>query len=713
VIDLQPFAFEYVRFADRVGASVGGLDGVENLLTVVLLSVSVALALMSGRRLASAWVFCGAMLVSLFLVRLPMFLPLLRDPDEAQVLSGARRLLHDPVFWRSVDGATNGPLNHYLLLSMRLVGLPLNLATARFANVLTWWGAIVFLYLTARLVLPEWAARLSVLPALLAAMQFRYDEFIQYSSEALPVLLIACAVWLLARCYLAATSKPWTWLSLGLVLASLPFSKLQALPIAAILGAAALASVYITDPKIGKRKAVLWLVAGGLLVLLSLLAFLAGFGLFHDFYESYVVSNLSYTNQAVVHWSPASFFDFVFQYPEVSRYLSWMAAFVGVAVLYGLWQKERRPSAAVWLAVGLLAASVYAVYRPGRSFQHYLLFLFFPVNLAAILGLASILRRSGRSVACGAVFSALTLAIPAFLGATGTGNSMGPFTGAPKKIVSSASRRLNELAEPGAPMVVWGWEPALYLLTDTVPGVRDLQTGKEIEVGPQREYYRRRFLHDLTAEPPQVFADAVGPGRFGYQDRATEGYESMPELREYIDAHYDLTDDLQNIRLFARRGSVTAPPEKPVMPPVAIRCGGDAVQDPDGRQWGRDAFFYGGAALAVPPNGGLNLSPIYLAERSCRQSCEYVIPVPNGTYLVKIHFIELSYAAPGARVFDVVVDNSPVLSGFDIFREAGVGRPLDREAETVATHGRITIGLLPKIAEAKINAIEILPRVRP
>ena len=36
------------------------------------------------------------------------------NPDESQLLAGALTLTRDPVFWRSVDGTTSGPLNFYL-----------------------------------------------------------------------------------------------------------------------------------------------------------------------------------------------------------------------------------------------------------------------------------------------------------------------------------------------------------------------------------------------------------------------------------------------------------------------------------------------------------------------------------------------------------------------------------------------------------------------
>src|SRR4051812_48242905 len=47
------------------------------------------------------------------------------NPDESQFVAGAITLTKDPVFWRSVDGTTSGPLNFYVLLPLHWLGLPL------------------------------------------------------------------------------------------------------------------------------------------------------------------------------------------------------------------------------------------------------------------------------------------------------------------------------------------------------------------------------------------------------------------------------------------------------------------------------------------------------------------------------------------------------------------------------------------------------------
>ena len=43
--------------------------------------------------------------------------------DESQMLSQGMKFLVDPMPWRSVDGATSGPLNSYIISLLLLVGI--------------------------------------------------------------------------------------------------------------------------------------------------------------------------------------------------------------------------------------------------------------------------------------------------------------------------------------------------------------------------------------------------------------------------------------------------------------------------------------------------------------------------------------------------------------------------------------------------------------
>jgi hypothetical protein len=353
------------------------------------------------------------------------------------------------------------------------------------------------------------------------------------------------------------------------------------------------------------------------------------------------------------------------------------------------------------VASGLLLASLYAAYQPGRPFPHYLLLLLLPVTLGAAAALGAALKHGKRPALVAGGFLTLTVAAPVFQGMLQSGgDSLAALAASPLAMAAPITGRLSAWARPGDAMAIWGWAPELYVLTGTVHATRDGHTQRQIEDAPQREYYRARFVSDLRAHPPVVFADAVGPYRLTYQDRASQGYETVPALREFVEANYELRDDVQCVRVFVRRGAREATRQAPARAPLAIACGG-----------ADDRFFYGGAPLEFREE---NAPAGYRTARFCRSTCEYSIPLENGPYRARLRFIELIYPAAGARTFDVTVNQQAVLSGFDIFREAGgTGRPLVREMPVEVKDGRLTIGFVPKSREALVSAIEIEPLTSP
>jgi Malectin domain len=666
-LDLAGIAGAYTRGV----AGLGSVDVFTNLLSLLFLCACLAFALRGSGAL-----FSGALLISAMVVRLPTFLPILANPDEASMLAGARRLFYDPIFWRSVDGATTGPLDYYALAALRAIGLPLDFATARVANVLCMWGAMVFLWLAARSIMPEWAARISVLPWLAALLGFRFGEFLQYSSECVPLLLGSLAIWLLFR---------QRWFTLGLVVACLPLAKLQAAPLAVVLGIAAITRLWR-----GGRNPAIRFAGGCVSVLLTLSILLTAFGVWRDFYESYVRSNWTYANRPEVEWTLPQFSSFVFR-SEFGRFVGWMSLWI---LPVAAWR--RRVSREALVATGLFVGSLYAVYRPGRPFAHYLLFLLLPVSLGAAVALAVAIKHGHHPTLACTAFVLVTVAAPTLQGVLQAApDSLAALSGSSTAVAAPITNRLSAWAKPGDLVAVWGWAPELYVLTGTVPATRDPHTQTQIEGGPQRAYYRQRFEDDLRAHPPVVFADAVGPLRLAYEDRATQGYESVPELRGFVDANYDLMDDVQSVRLFVRRGAREVVLQAPVRAPVAIVCGGP-----------EDRFHLGGGSFEFP---GEIAPAAYRSMRFCRSTCEYSIPLDNGSYRLRLHFIELVYPAPGARIFDVTVNHAPALRDLDIFRETGgYGRAFVREIPVEVTAGRLTIGLIPKVREAEISRIEVV-----
>lgn len=141
--------------------------------------------------------------------------------------------------------------------------------------------------------------------------------------------------------------------------------------------------------------------------------------------------------------------------------------------------------------------------------------------------------------------------------------------------------------------------------------------------------------------------------------------------------------------------------------------------DTGGTRWSGDEFFIGGRTWVWPkPYSGPRIPALYVAERHGNFS--YAIPVPPGSYTVKLHFLE-SFFTPmvpdaychgaGCRVFDVTCNGVSLLQDFDIIQAAGGAfRPVVREFHGLHPNGqgKLLLAFSPKANYAEVRAIEVI-----
>lgn len=92
-------------------------------------------------------------------------------------------------------------------------------------------------------------------------------------------------------------------------------------------------------------------------------------------------------------------------------------------------------------------------------------------------------------------------------------------------------------------------------------------------------------------------------------------------------------------------------------------------------------------------------------------------PAPKG-YRVRLYFIETEFRAAGKRVFNVVINDEPVLTNFDIYAAAGgIKKAVAKEFDGIMPDkdGNIRIRFRPgstgraKVGDPKVNGIEVVP----
>lgn len=146
---------------------------------------------------------------------------------------------------------------------------------------------------------------------------------------------------------------------------------------------------------------------------------------------------------------------------------------------------------------------------------------------------------------------------------------------------------------------------------------------------------------------------------------------------------------------------------------IRIKAGkSESVKDAEGNVWAADQGFEGGQTIERPDIQISNTKnpDLYRAERYSMNS--YSWNVPNGKYVVKLHFAETfeGITGPGERVFSFNVHGRD-FKDFDPWVKAG--GPLKAYVETVPVEvadGKIKVTFTPKVENPQICAIEIVPQ---
>ena len=154
---------------------------------------------------------------------------------------------------------------------------------------------------------------------------------------------------------------------------------------------------------------------------------------------------------------------------------------------------------------------------------------------------------------------------------------------------------------------------------------------------------------------------------------------------------------------------------------IRINAGGGAVTT-NGTSWLADQFFVGGKTYSnasVTQISGTTDDAIYLSERSATTDLGtfgYDIPVPDGTYTVKLHFAELYWGATGGgaggngkRVFNANFEGGTAeITGLDLNARVGSMAAYVTTNTVTVTGGVLDIDFSATVNQPKVSAIEVI-----
>jgi hypothetical protein len=491
------------------------------------------------------------------------------NPDESQIIAGVITLTKDPVFWRSVDGTSSGPLNFYALLPIHWLGAPLDYFTVRLAGLLMVWAAVWACYAALRTRYGPAAARLGVLPTVVFFSLVHEWDFIHFSSETLPLALTAIAVCQLIRMLPPEKNGRRFRLAGGFVAGLLPWAKLQAAPVglALVLWGCWICWRSATSAPADKRRHVAELLAAATAPSLLALIGIALTGQTETFVRNYLLQNLEYATShrtfgaAIRALSVASSETRLFPLLLLAH-----AIVIGTALVVIL-RRRKRPDSPFFAGALFTVVAAVCVILPQRGYLHYVLLMIVPLSLwggAALGDLWSCLPvfRTRCWLSAAVVFFAA--AVPVGLRFSQPAPEMyGRFAEHWRHPRSTAGELLRVSARQGDRLAVWGWLPRLYVESRLPQATRMGYSYWAIMPSSQRPYHRQTFLQEMRHSQPAFFVDAVGPDSYYFLNRQEQAHESFPELADYVCQNYALLTDLAYARVYARRDRL--PQDRPTI----------------------------------------------------------------------------------------------------------------------------------------------------
>jgi hypothetical protein len=498
-----------------------------------------------GRPSRTEWLWLSAIVGSLLLSRLAAIgYPAEFNADESQMLAQALRYTKDFMPWRGVDGTSSGPLNSWYLLVPHLLGMPLYYPGAHWLAAVTWAASTASCWLAARFAFGARSALAgaAAMGAWLVCQQG--NDFLQYSSEALPVLLLSVAL------VGATQGGRGYYVSAGL-LGLIPWSKLQAAPIGAVVGAWIVARILwppggqVSPGAPGRVRTASIVVGLSLLPSIVLVAFVARGGALEEMWRSYVVANLYYSGPFALRRFASGLLEREWDWVVAPWSMGLLAIWGAGLALRCRWTRQLELLGPTSLAWAVFLASWFVCARPALGFEHYQLLLL----PGMVLLTAGTLHALGRDPSaspgiskCAWVAISVYLLIqlrPAIdIMRLISRSSDGPVTDA--KVVLYEIERVA----PGSQgILVWGWFPSIYVETGRPPPTRHAIAHFLYGTNPSREYLRSTFMLDLLAERPQVIVDTHNRNL----DRVFDSnpISDFPALNDLVRSRFSLASQVE------------------------------------------------------------------------------------------------------------------------------------------------------------------------
>ncbi len=518
----------------------------------------------------SRWLFLTGALGLLLLLRLPSIVYNAEiNPDESQMITQALTLRHDPVYFRSVDGTTGGPLDSYFLILPTFLGLPFDYITAHLTAFVLVALCLGLSFRTAALWFGEEPARLALLPLIFTFGLTQNGDFLHYNSELIALALLNVCYYGYARLERQPIPSVGQIAGIGFLLGSVPFCKLQAVPLVAVVGLFVAIDVLTRRnlTRLDAVKRVVVLVGSGLLFPLIVVGLTRLNGVYDDFVLYYLLANLRYAGGGDP-WQNLLLLPAFFRKGNEFEWLVWLSGLVWIACLLTVFRRKaglKQVGLRTGAFIGtLLVATLFAITRTGSNYVHYLYLLTNPLLFGLAYGWqqirAGVRVEPARWLSGGILASFLALFGGHMLAQYRQGKALNPYPSDKQNgwaiQPSPVSTAVLNWARPGEKLVVWGWRCDYYVQTQMPQGVAENHTIRSAFTHPLQAAYQQRYVRNFVQSFPPVFVDAVGGQNLWMTDRRRQGHEVIQPLNQFVAAHYHYVGLVSDARIYVRRDRI-------------------------------------------------------------------------------------------------------------------------------------------------------------
>jgi len=516
----------------------------------------------------SNWCFSFVLFTFIVLSRLPNAIYGYQNPDEGVWIACAKALIHDPRLWISADTSTSGPLILAPLIVLHWLSIPIDFGSVKLISGFTLGFATMFTYLALNRLFGKSIARVTILPISIALAMTSYWDFISYNGEQVTLLLLSASLFLFSNILLSTSSRDTRYVLLGLLLGSIPFAKLQGVPMALLIAFAGF--ILLLKEKLNTKKLILFAVSGLVPTIVFLIWIAASGGLNH-FWNSYISYNLFYAvsetpigvslvDKIILAW------NMLFEASDLTPFfqLNLMICLFCILFINPLYLKTHRLKLLILVfSICYFVISLYCIGQSYRTFTHYTLLSAFSITLmlasflcAFYLSYTNEVRSNGLPLEIVPVTLVVFLSILYFYSR---------FNFHPGYHILAETRKneyqympeviqcINKNSKSGDKIAVWGWSNTFYVDTDLIMGTRFTDTSGLFTKNPLQNYIHDVYMMDLQNNTPKIFLDAINPNAVKFFDRDQYGLDKFPTINAYILENYLLAAEIEGYRIYARK----------------------------------------------------------------------------------------------------------------------------------------------------------------